>query len=316
MKKEGKDIKKARLKLIGAVLAVLLISVIAGIILMHPAVSEIENEKKKLTEEFISGTYVPAWPNEKESTIEWYYYSLLKPMAMRLEGKELPEKENRIFYNGINKSFEKECTEQTEPCPLYKTLMPYGMANSVYSDIMETKNPFENAAFSNSLNYWREYFESNEWTESNLEDIWGLIVVERLYGTFSEQKAISTVNKIIEMPVKESSAGEKVKTTWLKAAIIKRSLNIESMNEYSAVKGLPSKEEVEKAICEIPSIEDIAKNGNICELMDYFKLKVFCGRKNKELDSKEQEAILPYLKERFSDIKELLCQVFILQMVN
>ncbi len=309
----GKKTRIPKSKTLKMSIVLLVIAIIVAIFaVLSILTADISTAKSRLENDFINDLYVSGWPSEKSSVFEWYNYTILNFLIKRYKGQKPSLEEEKTAFNGIAKSFEKECTQQSKPCPLFKTLLPYCMANAVYKEEFETKDPFENPAFFDSMDHWQKHFNSTEWKESDLWDIWALTNIEMLCGNFNKQFATNTINKALGVSESQNPA-EKIRAKWIKTSIIKTILNIENIKEYKASEGFPSMEKME-SLCETPPLEEIAKSNNVCAVSYYFRLKRFCN--TKQFSQKEQELALPFLQARYSDIEKIHCQFDILQALD
>jgi len=258
-----------------------------------------------------------------KSTEESESFSSYERIFVKRSIKYLAEGGNKLslieylnIIEGIKISFENECTKENfEYCDPYKILMPYCIivkhpASWVDKENLEIfkEDVDENITYNEAIKYWRTYIEKQELKEDDLSAFVGFVTAEKLCGELNQNDAENLLEKLLKIEIDKDQPVEKiVHSLKKKVSVIRELRELQDPNYFNQS---PQYKNSNSLICnKIPSISEIKKINDVCVAHDYYRVKAFCTKGPVINSIRDYLLATRYLKERYSNLDEIVCQL-------
>ena len=314
-------IRKA--SLIVLTLAILAIVLFHGNLFYSTRFAPLRAAVKRADNYYTKDFDITMFPRPKGGNVYGLYeYELLDNLSMLQKGKRIPKEKLVEIKDSIRNSFSKKCRGvQLKKCNPLKTLMPYCMAyKGALREGLLSKREYDaavlNGNFSDSLAYWRSYFEDKPLREDDLNIFVGYLTVERLCGNLDKKKSDEYISKLLKLKlsgkrdVKEAIHFIKEKVSAFRTILGKPFLILgkgENKNRDITLK-------VYFNVCKATDLNSyVGKIHDICTLYEYFTVKNFCVFTPLFASDEEISQAAKYLRGTYPTIEGTLCHIGLLR---
>jgi|GEM_PF-4979985 len=250
-------------------------------------------------------------PHEKDSVKKWYQYAVLKNIVHSYNDTNISTEELQFFLKNAQSAFLSECKGNPSSCSPSESLVPYcilkkheGLASGKSDAQIRGEMP---AVFTKALEYWFNYFQKQEITKEELNDLYSYLVAEKNCGDAERTKKIDFMEKILQIDQGNMSPIEKLEVSIAKLKIINKLSNSSEIPDDFQLEEI-----LKKNVCLLPASEELSKEISMCDAYNYYQSRYWCKSGLEQFSASDYELAIKLLQEQPSKLEEIFCQLELL----